>query len=81
VVDGDGAVFVFALPYDPGLDGTLERIVLSGPDGEDTLTPGSTRPMAIMRTGSTARFARSCATGTAPCRRASGAPAGRSRST
>jgi len=51
VVDGDGAVFVFALPYDPGLDGTLERIVLSGPDGEDTLTPGSTRPMAIMRDG------------------------------
>lgn len=51
VVDGDGAVFVFALPYAPDVDGTLERIVLSGPDGEDTLTPGSTPPMAIMRDG------------------------------
>ena len=46
-----GADFLFTLPYDPDRDGTLERIVLSGPGGEDTLTPGSTPPMAIMRDG------------------------------
>lgn len=48
-----GADFLFTLPYDPGRDGTLERIVLSGPDGEDTLSPGSTPPMAIVRDGAT----------------------------
>lgn len=52
-VDHGGAHFLFTLPYDPDVDGTLERIVLSGPDGEDTLTPGSTPPMAIMRDGPT----------------------------
>lgn len=46
-----GAHFLFTLPYDPGRDGTLERIVLSGPEGEDTLSPGSTPPMAILRDG------------------------------
>jgi len=51
-----GAHFLFALPYDPDRDGTLERIVLSGPEGEDTLSPGSTPPMAIMRDGETGRI-------------------------
>ena len=46
-----GAHFLFALPYDPDRDGVLERIVLSGPDGEDVLAPGSTPPMAIFRDG------------------------------
>ena len=53
LADADGAVFLFTMPYDPDTDGILERIVLSGPDGEDTLSPGSTRPMAIMRDGPT----------------------------
>lgn len=52
-LDHGGAMFLFALPYDPDRDGHLERIVLSGPDGEDTLSPGSTPPMAILRDGAT----------------------------
>lgn len=48
-----GENFLFTLPYDPDRDGTLERIVLSGPGGEDVLTPGSTPPMAILRDGPT----------------------------
>ena len=52
-LEPSGAHFLFTLPYDPGRDGTLERIVLSGPEGEDTLTPGSTRHMAILRDGPT----------------------------
>ena len=51
VVDGEGAAFFFALPYDPESDGALERIELSGPDGEDALTPGSEDFMAIVRDG------------------------------
>ena len=51
VVDGEGAAFFFALPYDPESDGTLERIEVSGPDGEDALTPGSEDFMAIVRDG------------------------------
>ena len=51
LVDADGAIFYFALPYDPESDGTLERIELSGPHGEDALTPGSTDFMAIVRDG------------------------------
>ena len=52
-VDHGGAHFLFTLPYDPDVDGTLERIFLSGPGGEDMLTPGSTPPMAIIRDGPT----------------------------
>ena len=48
---GGGAHFLFALPYDPDRDGVIERIVLSGREGEDVLTPGSTPPMAIIRDG------------------------------
>ena len=44
-----GAHFHFNLPYDPTRDGTLERVVLSGPGGETTLTASSTPPMAIIR--------------------------------
>ena len=46
-----GADFLFTLPYGPDRNGVLERIVLSGPDGEDVLTPGSTPPMVILRDG------------------------------
>lgn len=51
LVDGEGAAFLFALPYDPERDGTLERIEVSGPEGEDALTPGSEDFMAIVRDG------------------------------
>lgn len=48
-VEFGGAHFHFNLPYDPLRDGALERIVLSGPAGEDTLSPMSAPPMAIVR--------------------------------
>ena len=51
VVDGEGATFFFALPYDAESDGTLERIEVSGPEGGDALTPGSEDFMAIVRDG------------------------------
>ena len=43
-----GGHFLFAVPFDRDRDGTLERVVLSGPEGEFTLGPGSTSPMAII---------------------------------
>ncbi len=43
-----GGHFIFALPFDRDRDGTLERVVLSGPEGEFILGPGSTSPMAII---------------------------------
>ena len=48
-VEFGGAHFHFNLPYDPVRDGTLEKVVLSGPGGETTLTASSTPPMAIVR--------------------------------
>jgi len=48
-VEYDGAQFHFNLPYDPVRDGALERVVLSGPAGEDSLSPMSAPPMAIVR--------------------------------
>ncbi len=47
-VDHGGANFHFNVPYDPDTDGVLARVVLSGPEGETTLGPGSTSPMAII---------------------------------
>ena len=52
-MDHGGAHFLFNVPYDPDVDGTPERMVLSGPGGEDTLAPGGTLPMAILRDGPT----------------------------
>ena len=43
-----GGDFVFAVPYDAEFNGALERVVLSGPEGEFTLGPSSTSPMAII---------------------------------
>ena len=48
-----GANFMFNIPYDPERDGTLESVVLSGPDGEVTLGRSSAPPMAIIRDGAT----------------------------
>ena len=48
-VEFGGAHFHFNLPYDPVRDGALERVVLTGPGGEDTLSPMSAPPMAIVR--------------------------------
>ena len=47
-VEYGGAHFNFTVPYDPERDGVLERVVLTGPEGEFVLSPGSTPPMAII---------------------------------
>lgn len=47
-VEHGGAHFMFAVPYDPDRDGAVERVVLTGPEGEFTLRAGSTAPMAII---------------------------------
>ena len=43
-----GGDFLFAVPWDAESNGALERVVLSGPEGEFVLGPSSTRPMAIV---------------------------------
>lgn len=43
-----GGDFLFAVPFDAELDGALERVVLTGPEGEFVLGPSSTSPMAII---------------------------------
>ncbi|MDE2980378.1 MAG: M66 family metalloprotease [Gemmatimonadota bacterium] len=43
-----GGDFLFAVPYDAESDGVLERVVLTGPEGEFALGPSSTSPMAII---------------------------------
>ena len=43
-----GGQFLFALPFDAVRDGKLDRVVLSGPEGEFVLGAGSTDPMAII---------------------------------
>ena len=47
-VEYGGGQFLFTLPYDPERDGALERVVLSGPEGEFVLGPSSETPMAII---------------------------------
>ena len=47
-VEHGGAHFFFTVPYDPDRDGALERVVLTGREGEHTLRSGSTPPMAII---------------------------------
>ena len=55
-VEFGGAHFHFAVPYDPGRDGPLERVVLTGPEGVVVLEDGSTPPMTIVRSLSTGRI-------------------------
>lgn len=43
-----GGVFLFAVPYDPAVDGSLDLVVLSGPEGRVTLEPFGSSPMAIV---------------------------------
>ncbi len=44
-----GGGFHFHVPYDPGRDGALERVALSGPEGHVELTHGGAATMAILR--------------------------------
>ena len=48
-VAGGGGNFLFAVPFDPAVDGPLERVVLSGPEGQFTLEQFGSGPMAIVK--------------------------------
>lgn len=50
-----GGTFLFAIPYDPEVDGELGRIVLSGPGEQATLEPFGSVPMAIVTERSSGR--------------------------
>ena len=51
-----GGSFLFAVPFSPSRDGSLERVVLSGPDGSFTLERSGAPPMAIVTDRSTGRL-------------------------
>ena len=48
-VEHGGRQFVFMVPYDPDQVGLLERVVLSGPEGEVAMEASGASPMAIVR--------------------------------
>lgn len=54
-VEHGGAHFMFVLPYDRTRDGALERILLSGPEGEAVMTRGGAGLAAIVRDRSSGR--------------------------
>ncbi len=54
-VEHGGAHFMFAVPWDPERDGALERVALTGPEGEFTLRKGGTPPMAIITNRATGK--------------------------
>ena len=45
---GGGGGFVFLVPYKPEWAETLERMVLTGPEGTDTVTRDGSPPMAVV---------------------------------
>ena len=50
IADGDGSSsFLFMLPVQPGWEGRLASVTLTGPGGSATLDEDSRRPMAILR--------------------------------
>ena len=50
-----GGHFLFAIPFDPNLDGALDQVVLSGPEGSFTLERSGAKPMAIVTDRGTGR--------------------------
>lgn len=48
-----GGGFVFFVPWEPDWAGGLERVVLTGPEGTDTLTRAGSPPMAVVTDRST----------------------------
>ena len=54
-VEFGGGHFLFSLPFDPDVDGSLEQVVLSGPEGSYTLERSGARRTAIVTDGSTGR--------------------------
>ena len=51
-----GGSFVFLVPYEPNWAGTLDRLVLTGPEGSHTMTRSSASPMAVVTDRSTGRI-------------------------
>ena len=51
-----GGSFLFAVPFSPSRDGSLDRVVLSGPDGFFTLERSGAPPMAIITDRRTGRL-------------------------
>ena len=49
-------VFVFTVPYDPDVDGALDRLVLTGPEGTHALEQRSAPPMAMVTDPATGRL-------------------------
>ena len=47
-VEFGGGMFLFAVPYDPAVDGELAQVVLSGLESAVTLEPFGSSPMAIV---------------------------------
>ena len=57
IADGDGSSsFLFMLPVQPGWEGRLASVTLTGPGGSATLDRDSHRPMAILRDPGTRRI-------------------------
>ena len=57
IADGDGSSsFLFMLPVQPGWEGRLASVTLTGPGGSATLDEDSRRPMAIVRDPGTRRI-------------------------
>ena len=57
IADGDGSSsFLFMLPVQPGWEGRLVSVTLTGPGGSATLDEDSRRPMAIVRDPDTRRI-------------------------
>ena len=55
IADGEGGVFVFAIPVQQGWSGQLARITLTGPEGFVEMTRDSGRSAAILLDPSTGR--------------------------
>lgn len=57
IADGDGSSsFLFMFPVQPGWEGRLASVTLTGPGGSATLDQDSHRPMAILRDPDTRRI-------------------------
>ncbi len=51
-----GGGFVFLVPYEPGWADDLDRMVLTGPEGESVLARDGVRPLAVVADPSTGRI-------------------------
>ena len=56
LADGGGSTFVFLIPYEPEWARNLDRMVLTGPEGEYTVTRDGAPGMAVVTDRSTGRI-------------------------